>query len=154
LIFIDKKTFFKIEIGYILIDLNYVFPIKQSELNNSIPNSSYDEKITEIATLLKSAQFPKYRYRSKILIAQIEDMNKDRLKILRPNLLYFAINKLSKSVTVGLGRLIVLNDSAGPKMVMKEYFNCFQRFLLLFECRRGDPYKTASNRNFVRFAHS
>ena len=35
-------------------------------------------KITEIATLPKSVQFPNYqRYRSQILIAQIEDMNKD-----------------------------------------------------------------------------
>ena len=54
------------------------------------------------------------------------------------------------------GRLIVLNCSASPKMVMKKYFNFFRFYLKdleMFECRRGDPYITA-NRSFVRFAHS
>ena len=37
--------------------------------------------------------------------------------------LYFPINMPSKSVTVGLGRFIVLNVSASPKMVIKMYFN-------------------------------
>ena len=35
-------------------------------------------KITDMATLLKSAQFPNYQtYRSQILMEQIEDMNED-----------------------------------------------------------------------------
>ena len=65
-------------------------------------------------------------------------------------------NKQSKSVTVGPGQFIVLNDSASSKMFIK--FDCnflrfFEKVLQLSECQRGDPYRTA-NRNFVRFAHS
>ena len=64
--------------------------MKPSESHISLSVKSYDEKwlkITEIATLLKSALFPNYqRYRSQILIAQIEDMNKDCVKISRPYL--------------------------------------------------------------------
>ena len=92
---------------------------------------------------------------SKIWIAQIQDLNEDCVKMLCPYLLYFPRNKASKSVTVGSGRFIVLNNSASPKMV-EIYFNFFLFFLKileLFGCRRGDPYMTA-NRNFVRFAHS
>ena len=47
-------------------------------------------------------------------------------------------------------------DSASSKIVIKIHFNYFRFFLKvleLFECRRGNPYKTA-NRNFVRIAHS
>ena len=53
------------------------------------------------------------------------------------------------------GRAIVLNDSAIPKIIRKNYFN-FSRFykvLQQFECRQGNLYMTA-NRNFVRFVHS
>ena len=47
------------------------------------------------------------------------------------------------------------NDSASYKMVIKINFNFFRflKVLELFECRRGDLYKTANN-NFVRFADS
>ena len=45
-------------------------------------------KITEFATLLISALFPNYlRYRSQILIAQVEDLNADCVKISRSYLL-------------------------------------------------------------------
>ena len=50
---------------------------------------------------------------------------------------------------------IVLNDSAGSKMIMNIYFNFSKNFkgFRLFECRQGNLCMTA-NRNFVRFAHS
>ena len=61
-------------------------------------------KITEIATVPKTAQFPSYqRYRFQILIAQIEDWNKDCIKVSRLCLLQFPINKPSKRVTVRSG---------------------------------------------------
>ena len=95
------------------------------------------------------------RYWSQISIAQIEDLNEDFVKILRPCLLYFPRNKPTKSVMVGLGRFIVLNDSASPKMAIQIYLN-ISRFLLmvleLLECRRGNPYVTV-NKNCIRFAH-
>ena len=44
-------------------------------------------KNTEIATLLKSVLFPNYqRYLSQILIAEIEDLNKDCVKTSRPSM--------------------------------------------------------------------
>ena len=68
-----EKIFFKFEIMYILTDMNLIFPIKPSKLEISISVESFDKKqlkITEIATLLKSTQFPNYHwYRSQILIA-------------------------------------------------------------------------------------
>ena len=62
--------------------------------------------ITEIAMLPKITYFLKYqRYCIKegyqILIAKIEDLNKDYVKIRQPYLLYFLRNEPSKSVTVG-----------------------------------------------------
>ena len=108
------------------------------------------------------------------MIAQIGKLNKDCVKISGSYLSYFLRNKPSKSVTVGsgragsgrvgpgragpgrVGRFIILNDSAGPKMVIHLYLTFF-RFILKvlepIECRQADPYMTA-NRNFVRFAHS
>ena len=59
-------------------------------------------------------------------------------------------DKLSNSV------MFVLNDSAGPKVVIKLHFNFFRSFLKvlkLSECRRGDPLMTA-NKNFIPFAHT
>ena len=86
-------------------------------------------KITENATLPKSAWFPNYqRYQYQMLIAQIEDFNKNSDTISRPCFLYFLKNKSSKSVTVGPGRFIFLNGSASPKMVIKMYFNFFFKF--------------------------
>ena len=57
---------------------------------------------------------------SQILVSQIEDMNKDYVKIPGPYFVYFPRKKPLKSVTVGPGRVgsdrfIVLNDSASPK---------------------------------------
>ena len=60
-------------------------------------------KITEIATLPKTEMrmFTKHqRYRSQILIAQIEDSNEDCVKISGSYLLCFPRHKASKSVTV------------------------------------------------------
>ena len=61
-------------------------------------------------------------------MAQIEDLNEDCLEISRSYLLCFPINKLSRSVKVGSGRFIVLNDSACPKMIIQIYFNFFKGF--------------------------
>ena len=68
-------------------------------------------------------------------------------------LLYFYIlefprNKPSKTVMVGPGQFIVLNDSASPKMFMKFFFSKVSK---MFECPRGDSHITA-DRNFIRFA--
>ena len=83
--------------------------MKPSEFKISISVESYDEKllkITEIATLLKIEMFLNYqRYRSQILIAQIEDLNEDCVKF-----------RLSI-------QFIVLIDSASPKTDTKMYFN-------------------------------
>ena len=72
-----------------------------------------------------------------MLMAEIEVFNEDCIKISHAYLLYFSRNKPSKCVTVGSGRLIALNDSASPKMVIKMYLHFF-RFILkvleLFEC--------------------
>ena len=60
---------------------------------------------------------------SKISVSNFDSTNS------RPFLLYFLRNNSSKSVTVGLGRFIVLNDSASPKIVLKMYFNFSDIFL-------------------------
>ena len=64
----------------------------------------------------------------EIQISQIEDLNEDCVKISRPYLLYFLRNKSSKSVTVGFGPFIILNDSTSPKVVIRNYFNLIQYF--------------------------
>ena len=102
-------TFFKIQNKvYILIDLNFIFSMKPSELKISTSVESYDEKTAEkieISTLPKNAYFPNnQRYLFKIMKAQVEDLNEDFYEILRPHLLYFLRNKPSKSVTLGPGR--------------------------------------------------
>ena len=68
------------------------------------------------------------RYKSKCLIAKIEDMNNYYAYILN-----FPKNNLSKSVTVGLswtgsGLFIVLKDSASPKTVINMSFIFFRSF--------------------------
>ena len=92
-----------------------------------------------------------------MFIAQIEDLNEDCVKISRSYLLLFTKNKPSKSVTVGSGWFIILNNSAIPKMVIKMFLDLFRfkkkKVLELFECQQGDPYMTVS-RNFVCFAPS
>ena len=58
-----------------------------------------------ITTLPKSPQLSNYQiYQFQILIPQIEDLDKYRVKISCPYLLYFPTNKPSKSVTVEPGR--------------------------------------------------
>ena len=112
------------------------------------------QKITEIATWPKTAYFPNYqRYRSQILIAQIQDLNEDCIKMSHPYVLYFTRNNPSKIVAVGSVQFIVLNDSAIHKTAIEKVFQFFSKVLELFECRRGDPYTTA-NSNFVCFTHS
>ena len=126
-------------------------------------------KITKITTLPKSALFLNYqRYRSQMLIAQIEDFNGDCNKISGLYLLYFPRNEPSKSVTVEPSRPGRLGpDRVGSafkaiQLVLlwhTNYFNFFdflERFqscLNVSELFRGDPYMTA-NKNFVRYAHS
>ena len=58
-------------------------------------------------------------------------------------------NNPSKSVTVGPGCFIVLDNSASLKMVRKIFFVFLKE---LFEYRRDDSYMTA-NKKFVPFAH-
>ena len=60
-----------------------------------------------------------------MLIAKIEDLSEDCVQISRSYLLNFSRNKPSKSITVGSGRLIVLNVSASPKMIIKIYCNFY-----------------------------
>ena len=43
----DKKTFLEFEIGYIMINLNWFFPIKPSEIKISFSVESYDENTTK-----------------------------------------------------------------------------------------------------------
>ena len=47
MVFIDGKYIFHYEIAYILIDLNLIFPMKQSEFQISISVDGYDEKTSE-----------------------------------------------------------------------------------------------------------
>ena len=61
--------------------------------------------ITEIATLRKSPWLSNYqRYQFQILIAQIEDLNEDRVKISGPYLVYFLRNRPSNSGIAGSGQ--------------------------------------------------
>ena len=94
-------------------------------------------KITKIAMMSKSSCFPNYkRYGSRLLIAQIGNMNKYRVEISRAHLLYFPRNKQSNIVMVGLGwvgscrigPIHRLNDSDSLQTVIKIYFNFFQFF--------------------------
>ena len=52
---------------------------------------------------------------------KIEDLNEDHVQSSHPCILHFPRNKLSKSVTVGSGRFIILNDSASHKIVIEIY---------------------------------
>ena len=65
-------------------------------------------------------------------IAQIEDLNGYCAKISRPYLLYFPINKLSKSVTVGPVHRF---DSTNAKMIKKNWmFECRRGYLCIYDC--------------------
>ena len=88
--------------GNIMIDLDYIFPMKPSEYKNSISIESYDEKAAENYRNCYFAKKP-----LSFLIAQIEDLYKDWVKISHSYLLYFPRNKPSKSVTVGTDWFIV-----------------------------------------------
>ena len=133
MIFIDKKIFFGI--------LNRVYSAR-AELDLSdetIRVEIYDDKNAEN---YRNCYVAKYRIVSKllklsiqILIAKNKDMNKGRVKILLLYLIYYRRYRPSKSVTVGTGRFIVLNDSASTNMVTKMYLNFFLKDLELFECR-------------------
>ena len=91
------------------------------------------QKITEIATLLKSAMFPSYQsYLSQILKEQIKDINEDFVKF---NVsIFYTIQEISHKRALRSGRLIVLNNSSSLKMVIKMYF-IFLKDIELFECR-------------------
>ena len=61
----------------------------------------------------------------------MEDLNEGCVKLSRLFLLNFPSNRPSKSVTVGKGPVIVLNDSANPRMVINIYFNFSDFFKVL-----------------------
>ena len=63
-----------------------------------------------------------------ILKGLVEDLSENCVKISRPYILYFPINKPSKSVTFGPGRFIILNDSSSPKIVIQIYFKKIRFF--------------------------
>ena len=112
-------------------------------------------KINEIATLPKSIWLLNYeRYRSWILIAQIEDFKEGCVK----NSRLYSRNKPLKNVMVGPDLFILLNDSAIPKMIIEIYFNFFRFFLKGLSClnvvEATHMVIGRANRNFVRFAHS
>ena len=97
-------------------------------------------KITEIATLLKSAQFPSHqRYQFQILTAQIE-VNNQKLCQHFPSLSLIPSERYGRA---GPSLFIVLNESTGPKMFIRNVFQIFPiilKVLELFESRRSDPY--------------
>ena len=68
--------------------------------------------------------------------------------------IFHTFREISCQIASRSGRLIVLNDLASPKMVIKICVNIFRYFLNvleLFECRRG-PYMTSFaslTRNYV-----
>ena len=110
--------------------------MKPSEFKISISVESYNEKllkITKILTLPKSRQFPNYqRYRSQILIAQIQDIHMRYVK--NSYHINFSRNELSKSVTVGSGWFIVLNDSACRNWSYKFIYIFFDLLLRFQSC--------------------
>ena len=139
-IYLFDKLFFEFDIGYILIELNQIFPMKPSELKISLSVESYDEKpdeneqncyVAEKRIVSKLSE----KYWSQMQIGQTKNFNEDCVKILVP-MNFCLMNFLRKKyVTVGSDRVrygyaesgwfIVLNDSAGPRMVMKIFFNFF-----------------------------
>ena len=94
-----------------------------------------------MATLPKTVQFPNYkRYRFQSTNSRLD-----------PNKIVLKQSVKERHGRVGLGRFIILNDSASYKLIMKRNLNFFQCLLMvleLFEGRRG-----TANRSFVRFAH-
>ena len=61
-------------------------------------------KITEIATLLKSPQFPNYqRYRFQILISQTEDLIKDLIKF--HVLIFYTLRDINRQRASRSGRV-------------------------------------------------
>ena len=72
-------------------------------------------KIAEIATLPKGALFRnRLRFRSQILIAQIEDLNQGCVKISSSYFQFFPRNKLANRITFGKRRI-------GPVHCFKSY---------------------------------
>ena len=111
--------------------------MKPSELDILISVESYDEKTNgnyRDCYVVEKCIFSKL---SKISIPNFNSTNW-RLEltwIWRLYLLYFPRNRPSKSVTIGQGRFIVLNDSASPKRVVKIHFNFFRLFFKkLYSC--------------------
>ena len=77
---------------------------------------------------------------SNIPISNLNSQIEDQIfKVSRPYLHKLWRNRPSKSVTVESARLIVLNNSASHKMIMKTYFK-FLKDLDLIEFSRGGLY--------------
>ena len=94
-----EKICFEFEIGYILIDLNWIFQMKPSEFRIFHFSSKLWWK--NYWKLLKLLRCQKTHC---VQTSQIEDLNKDCVKTLRPYFLQFLRNKLSKRVKFGPDR--------------------------------------------------
>ena len=102
--------------------------MKPSESKISLSLESYDEKTAENYRNCYVAEecigFKLWKISiKKILLAQIGDFNRYCINISLPYILYSLRNKPSKSVSVGSGRFIFLNDLASPKRVIKIYYD-------------------------------
>ena len=96
-------------------------------------------KMTEIVTLPKSVQFPNCQgYRTQILIAQIEDLKENCVKISRPYFLYLKRNKSSKRITLGPSRVGSVHRSSSSFSQSENghtnLFSFFQIFLKFQRC--------------------
>ena len=132
IVFIEKKIyFFNFEIAYILIDLNYIFMMKPSEFKTFILVESYVENLLKINKLLPCQK--------ALSLQTVKDINyKFWMKIVskfHAHIFYtFREISLQRALQSGrfgpgrveLGRFIILNDSASPKIVKKMYFNFFR----------------------------
>ena len=78
-------------------------------------------KITKFLRYGKAQSFQTVRYLLQILIAQIEDLNKDYVKISGPYLICFLRNKPSKSVTLGSGRMMPRDASLSDSCKSDHY---------------------------------
>ena len=115
-----EKYIFIYEIEYILTDLNWIFTMKPTKFKISISVESYDEKTTDNYRncYIDEKHIVSKLSKISILVVQIEDLNEDGVKSSRLYILYFLRYKPSKGVTVGPvrsvrvgpGRFIVLND--------------------------------------------
>ena len=89
--------------------MSQIFPMQLLDIKNSISVESYDEKNKLNYYVRKSDQFPNYqRYQIQMLIAQIQYLNENCVKISRSYLFYFSRNKTSKCVTVASSLILLM----------------------------------------------